>query len=67
MSAPRGMPKPPPDIWHELEEAGREAGENFESDPRYMVAHARYVAWLTDHDIDERHAHGSERPDEAIR
>lgn len=49
---PPAAPKPPPELWAEMEAAGREAGTAFEASPRYMAAHARYRAWLADQDIE---------------
>lgn len=58
---PAGIPKPPPELWAELEAAGRAAGFGFETDPRWLIAKSRYKAWLEDHGIHES-AHGSEAP-----
>lgn len=56
---PRGMPKPPPDIWAELEEAGKHGDQL-----RLNVAKAAYKAWLRGHGYPDG-AHGSEAPDNA--
>ena len=62
---PAGVPRPPKHLWLELEEAGRVAGVKYATDPRYLIAHARYMAWLADQGIREG-VHGSEAPEEAF-
>jgi hypothetical protein len=53
-----GAPKPPPELWAELEAAGRAAaGTGYETDPRWLIARARYKTWLHEQDIE-----GTPRP-----
>jgi hypothetical protein len=56
----QGVPKPPADIWAELEAAGRD-----EDDVRLGIARSRYKASLEDQGI-HTGAHGSSRPDGAV-
>lgn len=60
MSTRRGIPKPPPEIWADLENAG-----GTDTD-RYRAAHGRYVQWLlAEHGISEG-LHGNTAPREAF-
>lgn len=56
---PRGVPKPPPAIWLEMQEAGKAHDQL-----RLNVANAAYRAWLRDHGHPDGE-HGSEAPEEA--
>lgn len=58
---PGGAPKPPGDLWAEMEAAGR-AGDMYALD----IARAKYAAWLTDQGWRDG-VHGFETPAEAIR
>jgi hypothetical protein len=63
-----GAPKPPPELWAELEAAGREAGTGYETDPRWLIARARYKTWLHEQDIeghpDPLHGHAPTEVDD---
>lgn len=57
MNAPGGAPKPSPELWNELEAAGREAaiaGVPYETHPRWLAARAAYLTWLHDKGIEGR-------------
>jgi hypothetical protein len=62
MTGRRGAPKPPPEIWAELVEAGRTRDHT-----RFGIARAAYAAWCTDQGWDETPQGRPARADEAAR
>jgi hypothetical protein len=71
MNAPGGAPKPPPELWAEMEAAGREAardGVPYETHPRWLIARALYLTALHEQDIeghpDPLHGHAPTEVDD---
>lgn len=58
MSRRRGIPKPPPEIWDQMEAASGD-------EPRLQLLQAQYEAWLTEQGYTGHRHRGTTAPDTA--